>query len=259
MNKKIPSPFPGMNPYLEQDTVWHDFHLRLCPAISEALVPQVRPKYFVKMEEHLYVHELPDDVAVFLGRSDVSVTDSPERGTGTMGTISTIAPTYGTIHPQVDLERESFIEIRNRETRRLVTVIEVLSPSNKKRGADRDQYIAKRMQYLHSTTHFVELDLLRGWPRMPVKGLGKCDYCLLVSRYEERPRVALWPLGLRDRLPAIPIPLQAPDPDAMLDLAATVNHIYDSAGYADYIYGGSPQPSLSADDAAWSREILAAI
>ncbi len=156
----------------------------------------------------------------------------------------------------VDVERLSFVEIRDRRDRQLVTVLELLSPSNKRQGPDREQYLAKRRQLLASDVHLIEIDLLRGGPRMPVEGLPDCDYCIVVSRVENRPEVGIWPIRLRARLPVIPIPLRAPDADARLDLQEALNHLYDAAGYEDYIYTGAPQPPLHPDDAAWARQFL---
>src|SRR5437763_12039804 len=93
---------------------------------------------------------------------------------------------------------------------------------------------------------------------MPLDDLPDCDYCVVVSRAEERPRVGVWPIRLRDRLPTVPVPLRAPDPDATLDLQAAVHRLYDVAGYHFYIYGGNPQPPLHPDDAAWARQFLPA-
>jgi hypothetical protein len=75
----MPSPFPGMNPYLEQDDAWHDFHEKFLPAVAERLVPQVRPNYIVKLDEHVYVHELPQEPRRLLGRADVALGRSPEH------------------------------------------------------------------------------------------------------------------------------------------------------------------------------------
>jgi hypothetical protein len=205
----MPSPFPGMNPYLEQDSVWHDFHERFSPAVAELLTPQVRPNYVARIDKHVYIRE-----------------------------------------------RLGFVEIRDRQDRRLITVLELLSPTNKLAGPDREHYLAKRGQLLASGTHFVEIDLLRGGPRLPLEDLPQCDYYVLVSRAEERPQAGLWPLRLRDRLPVIPIPLRSPHPDAQLDLQALLNRIYDAAGYEDDIYTGEPQPRLTPEDAAWAGQFL---
>src|SRR6202011_1559181 len=109
--------------------------------------------------------------------------------------------------PLQDIERVPFLEVRDRQGRELVAVIELLSPSNKRPGEDREQYLAKRRELLRSPAHLVEIDLLRGGPPMPLEDRPVCDYSVLVSRAERRPVAAFWPLRLRDRLPVIPIPL----------------------------------------------------
>jgi len=207
----MPSPFPGMNPYLEQDTVWHDFHESFMPTVREVLLVQVRPRYLIKIDEHIYIHELPEDTRRFAGRGDIAVTENRPEGVSTPGTAVVTAPAQVQL-PNVDVERVSFLEIRDRESGKVVTVVELLSPSNKNPGADRAQYLAKRAQLLGSAVHLVEIDLLRGGPRMPMQPPPVCDYCVLVSRHEQRPWAGLWPIGLRERLPEIPIPLQMPQP-----------------------------------------------
>ena len=120
----------------------------------------------------------------------------------------------------------------------------MLSPSNKNPGPDREQYLSKRRRLLAASVHLVELDLLRGGPRLPIDDLPECDYYVLVSRMEERPHVGLWPIGIRDPLPKMPIPLRDPDPDAHVDLKAVLDRVYDAAGYFAYLYEGTPQPPL---------------
>jgi len=248
-----------MDPYLEHPTVWHDFHERFCPALAEILTSSVRPHYIVKIDEHVYIHELDETERALLGRGDVTV------GRGTRwreqqpdnAAVQTLPAPSRVGLPAVDTERISFVEIRDRESMRLVTVIELLSPTNKQRGPDREQYLAKRALLLQSTAHFVELDLLRGEPRLPLENLPSCDYYAVVSRYEDRPTADLWPLFLRDRLPLIPIPLSAPHPDAQVDLQAILDRVYEGAGYEDYIYRNDPEPPLPEDDMQWARAILA--
>lgn len=253
----MPSPFPGMNPYLEQDDAWHDFHERFLPLVAERLSAQVDPRYIVKIDEHVFIHQSPDEPRRLLGRADISV-GRGVSGTDTAHQAATVvreAPAEGCL-PAIDVERLSFVEIRDRRDRQLVTVIELLSPANKRPGGDRDQYLAKRQEILASTAHLVEIDLLRGGQRPPVEQLPDCDYCVLVSRSEKRPRVGLWPLQLRDRLPVLPIPLREPDPDAELDLQAVLHDIYDRARYATYLYDGSPNPPLSEEQAAWATQFV---
>src|SRR5262249_3967974 len=141
-------------------------------------------------------------------------------------------------------------------SRELVTIIELLGPTNKRLGEDRATYLAKRRRWLSSPVHFVEIDLLRRGPKLPLDDLPDCDYYALVGRAEERPRLGVWPSRLRDPLPNIPIPLRAPDPDVHLDLQELLHRVYDAAAYGDYIYTGSPQPPLHPEDAAWARQLV---
>jgi hypothetical protein len=211
----MPSPFPGMNPYLEQDRVWHDFHQRFIPATADALGRQVDPRYVVRIDEHVYIRELPEELL-------------------------------------------SYVEVRDRDNWQLVTVIELLSPSNKVRGDDREQYLAKRSQLLSSPVHFVEIDLLRGAPRLPLRNMPECSYYAMVSRVEQRPRAGVWPVRLSERLPVIPVPVRAPDADARLDLQGVLHRVYDAARYQTYIYLTEPQPRLSPEDAGWARQYIPA-
>jgi hypothetical protein len=158
--------------------------------------------------------------------------------------------------PDQDIERIPFLEVRDRQDRELVTVIELLSPSNKRPGDDRKQYLAKRRELFRSPAHLVEIDLLRGWPPMPLNQRPACDYAVLVSRAERRPASQFWPIGLRDRLPNIPIPLRAPDGDARVDLQVVLQSTFDGTGYEYFIYDGSPEPPLAPEDEEWARQFL---
>jgi Protein of unknown function (DUF4058) len=245
-----------MNPYVEQDAFWQDFHLEFLPALRGRLVAQVRPKYIVMLDEHLYVQELPHEPRRLVGRSDVSlaVTRKPmARHVAGVGTLE--APTQVRI-PVQEVRRVPFLEVRDRLGRELITVVELLSPANKRGGADREQYVAKREQLLQSAAHFVEIDLVRGGRPMPLEKRPKCDYSVLVSRAESRPAAGFWPIRLRQRLPIIPIPLLSADPDARIDLQEILHHVYDVAGYEDFIYAGRPEPQLSLKDATWVRSLV---
>ncbi len=253
----MPSPFPGMNPYIEQDAYWQDFHLEFLPAIRRRLVAQVRLKYLVMLDEHIYVQEHPPEPRRQVGRADVSVAAAPTRpgaheATG-VGVLE--APVQIRI-PMQDVRRVPFLEVRDRLSRDLITVVELLSPANKRGGADREQYVAKREQLLKCAAHFVEIDLLRGGRPMPLENRPKCDYSVLVSRSEARPWAGFWPIRIRQRLPIIPIPLLRGDPDARIDLQEILHHVYDETGYDDFIYAGRPDPRLSSKDAAWAQTFV---
>jgi hypothetical protein len=158
--------------------------------------------------------------------------------------------------PSVDVRREPYVEIRDRQSRQLVTAVELLSPTNRRAGPDREQYLRKRHQYFQARVHLVEIDLLRGGPRLPLEDLPECDYYALVGRADEYPRVAVWPLRVRDALPTIPIPLRPPDGDATLDLQTLLHRVYDAAGYHYYIYEGTPKPPLLEADRGWAAELI---
>jgi len=251
----MPSPFPGMNPYLEQADAWHDFHESFMPLAREVLSAQVDPRYIVKIDEQVYIHELSGEERRLLGRGDVFVARTP----GSLPVQSATAVMEQLVPVRlldVDMEGRSFLEIRDRHSREVITVIELLSPSNKLPGPDRGQYVSKRGHLLRSRAHFVEIDLLRGGPRMPLANVPPCDYCVLISRVEERPDAYLRPISLRERLPVISIPLRHPDPDATLDLQEILHRIYDAARYQTYIYSSEPEPPLSPEDAAWARQFV---
>ncbi len=251
----MPSPFPGMNPFLEQNDTWEDFHLHFITHAQEALSPVVGPNYIVKIEVRLILHELSADERRFFGRADVGITGPPPQPAA-QTTPSAVAAPFRLTLPAVDAERVASLEIRDRRNRRVVTVLELLSPSNKNPGPDRDEYLVKRVRYLHQQTNVVEIDLRRGGARPQPPPLPPCDYYALVGRWQERPAVGFWPIALRDRLPVIPIPLTPPDADVTLDLQALLHRIYDAADYGKYIYTETPDPPLPDADQAWARQFV---
>jgi hypothetical protein len=252
----MPSPFPGMNPYREQDVLWSDFHLAFLPTIRARLVAQVRPNYIVLLDEHIYVHELPPEPRRLLGRADVSLAEGSALESGRPSAAGVLeAPAQVHLITQ-DVERVPFLEIRDRLDRELITVLEFLSPSHKRAGGDREQYPTKRAQLLDGPVNFVEIDLLRGGRPMPLADRPVCDYSVLVSRAEARPVADFWPIGLRDRLAVIPVPLRSSDGNARIDLQEILNAVYDAAGYEDFVYNRSPEPLLEAADAAWTLQFV---
>jgi hypothetical protein len=251
----MPSPFPGMNPYFERANHWPDFHNEFLTFLRRQLAPQIAPAYIVQLENHVYIHDLPPEPRRLLGRPDVSVVRMGTLAAGQLNLGLLEAPAEVQL-PELDVERVAFLEVRDREGRELVTVIELLSPSNKRPGDDRSQYLAKRREILHSTAHLVEIDLLRGWTPMPAEGRPKVDYSVLVSRSDRRPVADFWPIRLRDRLPVIPIPLRPADPSARVNLQDVLHQAYDGPCYENFIYDGSPEPPLTAEDAEWAEPFL---
>ncbi len=251
----MPSPFPGMNPYLQQNDTWEDFHQAFITHARDVLTGLVGGNYLVKIEVRLILHELSAAERLYIGRADVGVTANPGPGPTAVTKPLLAAPVHLSL-PAVETERHSFLEIRDRRNRKVITFLELLSPTNKTPGPDRNEYLAKRHRLLHSPTHFVEIDLRRGGERPRPPELPGCDYYALISRVEDRPRLGMWPINLRSPLPTLPIPLAAPDPDVPLDLQALLHRVYDAAGYDKYIYNETPQPPLSEEETAWARQLI---
>jgi hypothetical protein len=152
--------------------------------------------------------------------------------------------------------REPFLMITDTRSREVVTIIEILSPSNK--GRDRDQYLAKRNRILRSPTHLVEIDLLRSGERMPELDPRKdIDYAIMVSQSDLRPSAGFWLIRLREPLPQFSIPLHGTD-SVTVELKPLIEAIHDAAHYQEEIYSDPITPPLSAEDAPWAAGLLAA-
>lgn len=253
----MPSPFPGMNPYLEQSDAWEDFHHEFIARAREMLADKAGPNYAVKIETRLYIHELSAEERRYAGNADVSVSASPRvEASAAIAVAEPLTAPMKLSLPSTDIERYSWLEIRDQRNRRVVTAIELLSPTNKKPGPDRDDYLNKRALYFYGPAHFVEIDLRRGGTRPQPPALPPCDYYVLLSRIQERFDFGVWPIALRERLPVIPIPLALPDPDVRLDLQSVLDRTYDAAQYGNYIYADTPVPPLSPHDAAWAQQFI---
>ncbi len=227
----MPSPFPGMDPFIESQK-WTDFHTRFITALSDALVPSVRPNYVVDVEERVYVERDLDDPVMAI-RPDVAVTDAGHEAESATATTAVVAEPVECLIPMPEEMREVFLTIRRRDDKAVITVIELLSPSNKRPGASGfEQYLGKRNQILASNVHLVELDLLRGGRRLPLAGkLPPHDFLVTVARGRRRPRAEVYAWSLKHAMPVIPIPLSDPDPDVPLALQEPFTLVYDRAGY----------------------------
>lgn len=255
----MPSPFPGIDPFIESQR-WPDFHADFIASLRAALVPRLRPRYAAHIEERVYVEHDPEQPSILI-RPDLSVV----REGANMAGGEPARPLASTHPIQVPLrmprtEREPYLEIRTTADQELVTVIELLSPSNKRpHGNGRREYLAKRDLVLLGTVHLVELDFLRGGEALPMdRPLPPAYGWVIVSDRAKRPMAAVWPLFLRQPLPRVGIPLAAPDSDVGVDLQEVFAAVYDHAGY-DYTlhYDRLLDPPLAEDDEAYVRDVLA--
>jgi hypothetical protein len=216
----MPSPLPGMNPYLESPELWTEVHHRLISAIAAAIEPSLPPSYRVAIEKRIY-NQVPED----------------------------------SILEEV---RESYSEIRDMATGEVITAIEILSPTNKRAGKGREAYVTKREAVLGSATHLVEIDLLReGLPMPIVENLPRSQYRILISRSEQRPRGNLYAFSLRQTIPTIALPLRTDDALLVLELQDLLLTMYDQARYDLAIdYHQNPIPKLVESDLEWCQEQL---
>ncbi len=248
------SPFPGMDPYLEDPEIWMDFHGDLAAEIRAVLNRTLQPRYVARLTPRL-TYEVVEIDEVRTVRPDVGVYEAqPAERTATQTTTAAITAPVKSLVPLEEPVRLYSVEIREVGTMRLVTAIEILSPTNKRSGHDaRDEYLRKRRSILRSEAHLMEIDLLRGGERMPLeKPVPKAAYYVLVSRSNRRPVVGVWPIQLWEKLPTIPVPLLPPDPDVPLDLGAIVASVYERGAYERVIdYRQPPPPQLSEEEATW--------
>ncbi len=258
----MPSPFPGMDPFIESQE-WEDFHTTFNTVIREWLSPRVEPDYLVRVERRVYV-EHPADDTVTSRIADVAVVKAADHDSDEAGlqpeaaTATAVAPVECEL-PMPQERRETYLVIREQATRAVITVIETLSPANKRLGGDgRREYLRKREEVLQSRSHLVELDLLRGGERMPtVDPLPPADYYAIVSRAERRPRAQVYAWTLRQPLPDLPIPLKKGDPDVIVPLQSIFTTVYDRARYhLSLDYTQPLDPPLAAADAEWLAELL---
>lgn len=252
------SPFPGIDPYIESQNLWLDFHHRFITALGDVLSERLPEPYVARIDERLNLVEYPGDVArlvlpdvAIVRQRPVPQHERPEPSGGT-ATLEPITIPLAILEEQ----RESSIEIwhgHGRE-RRLVTAIELLSPTNKA-GAGLRDYLAKRNALIRQDINLVELDFLIAGRRLPMEApLPAGEYFAFVAPGDRRPDCNVYPWTVRDPLPVIPIPLLPPDPAIELDLGPIFRGVYHRARYARSIDYNAPLTlPLPPETRAWAE------
>lgn len=261
-------PFPGMDPWLENSSLWPGVHASLIIYLRDQLQPLLRPHYIAAVDERVFVTKICREII-----PDVVIRPrSAQPSAGATAILEPPAPSAdvddAVVLELIDHEyHEPFIRIldRTRQTE-VVTVIEILSPTNKFSGPGRDEYLAKQRQVLSSTANLVEIDLLRagqvtlGMPDSHIQEIGAYDYIVATTRgYDRRSRSFCYPRFVRDRLPRIDVPLRQNDVGIPLDLQALFDRAYDAGDYASSVNYSKPcYPRLRPDDEAWAQERIKA-
>ncbi len=254
----MPTPFPGMDPYLERPGLWEEVHAGLIVAIQQHLGAILRPRYRVAIERRTYLALLEPDT--FAGKPDVLVVAPPSAQLPQSSLASQQSVAVTAELPMPDEVVERFLEIRDPATGAVVTVIEVLYPSNKLTGEGRLSYERKRLRILASATHLVEIDLLRAGAPLPMRlpsGAGAADYRIVISRAPQRPQADVILFSVRAPIPDVPIPLRDGEAEPLLPLNDLLHNLYDRAGYDLAIdYRHPPEPPLVPDDAIWAAALI---
>jgi hypothetical protein len=258
----MPSPFPGMDPYLESSVFWGGFHSNLYSRIQTVLNRRLPEGYFAEVDEYVWLETDQSEERQLLGKPDTYITDKNRSSAPIVsgrGRIATMPEPVQVTLPKAKKRKHRFVKIVGPDHVLVVTVIEVLSPSNKERSGDREKYLEKRDEYLGTGTNLVEIDLLRDGARMP---FGKpspeiADYYLFVCRGRSYPHAEVWPFTIRDSIPQIPVPLKPGHSDTPLDLQSCVSEIYDTNRYSMRIdYSQPPTPPFGTVDAEWATALV---
>lgn len=268
----MPSPFPGMDPYLEAPDIWPDFHDALAAELRRELNTILPEPYYARLEMRPEMGIILSEGSLRRIVPDVAVLQRPGQAEPSAPVLE--KPRTEITEPlrltiRTDPIRHHFVEIRDvTRNHKLVTLIEIASPSNKQPGPDRRAYEDKQRDVLRSDANLIELDLLRAGRRLLPYGelqeaVGElaCDYLVLINRAGGRRGIAtdyeLYPISLREMLPCIPVPLRADEDDVPLDLQIIMQRTYDSGPYRRMIdYAEPPDPPLSDEEMAWARSRL---
>ncbi len=269
----MPSPFPGMDPYLEEADLWPDFHDRLAYCISDELNAALPAPYYARLDKWLelgiiYAAGVPRRI-----QPDVVIVRRPTGEPQAVGAAvlerrtEFTEPTRLTV--MTDPQRHMFVEVRDaKRGHELVTLIEIVSPSNKAAGPDRQAYERKQAEVLSSEANLIEIDLLRSGERViPHPDLAQAiyelqpDYLVLVNRAEGRLASGIdyefYPIALSEVLPCIPVPLRPGERVIPLDLQIVMHRAYDSGPYRRMLdYSEPPTPPLSEEQARWAEQLL---
>ncbi|NEP00950.1 MAG: DUF4058 family protein [Symploca sp. SIO2E9] len=243
--------FPGMNPYLENPALWSEVHSWLIVQLARSLNPSLIPKYRAAVEKRVYLDALLvgiPDASVFSGKAEIEP--------NSVVTTEVLSKPIRVTVPLSEEITERYLEIREVKTGRVVTVVEVLSPKNKRGGEGRDKYLTKRQKVLNSATHLVEIDLLRRGDLMPMAQAILSDYRILVSRANLRPEAELYPFNLRESMPQFWLPLQSGDQEPVVNLSEVLRQVYQDAALGFAIdYSVQPVPVLSESDFQWVQSL----
>jgi hypothetical protein len=257
------SPFPGMNPYLENPDLWSEVHHRLITAIADNIESHLSQKYRVAIEKRTYRTDSEDSLLV--GIPDVTILSVKQKTQKSDSYTATATLSTETANKSVDVTlplpleiKEGYLEIREVSTGKVVTVIEVLSPTNKRTKEGRKSYLDKREKILQSDTNLVEIDLIRAGEKMPmITHIADTDYRILIVRSYRLPSAQLFAFSVRETIPNFTIPLQKGEQEIEVNLQDLLSVIYKKARFDLTLdYNIPPVPDLSVEAQEWMDQLL---
>ena len=251
----MPSPFPGMDPYLELASGWPNVHHRLVVGLGDLVQEAVRPRYLVSVEERVYLAPRGE----LLGSPDVVAHRLNRGGTVPITTVGAVAEPMGIPLPPIESIQEPYLVVRGPlPEQEVIVVMEVLSPSNKRSGRGQEEYVRKRETVLFSNSHLIEIDLLREGKHPASEWLPPgYDYSILVSRVRRRPLADYYPWTVRDPIRAFRLPLANGEEPVPIDLGVVVQQVYERGAFDLRVdYTRPPEPPLSPEDEAWADVLL---
>jgi hypothetical protein len=268
----MPSPFPGMDPYLEAPEIWPDLHDALASALRGRLNAILPAPYYARREARpeVGIVDAPDNTGQRRIVPEVAVVRRGEDAKAAAAVLDeprVVSESFD-VFLQDEPYEHPFLEIRDpTQGHKLITLIEILSPSNKRPGRDRRSYVRKQDEVLQSDVNLIEIDLLRDgeWvlPRMELEAWldqrkPRPAYLVWINRAGERDRFQVFPFGLRDPLPCVPVPLKPGQSEPSLDLQRVFTQAYESGPYlrGAVDYTKPPVPPLVGDDATWAEQLL---
>ncbi len=252
------SPFPGMDPYLERH--WRDVHGTLIVHCRAMLNRQIGGDLRARIDERLVIEHLWDEARSIY--PDVVVVEHGLVGQAVSAPAGMTLAEPLVIEAADERAHERYIEIIDPRGGKVITVIEFLSPTNKLPGDGRDQYLRKQQEVISARINLVEIDLTRSGrrelalPEAEMPPAAQTTYVACIRRGSSTRRYEIYPMPLRDRLPAIRIPLRPTDPDAAIDLQVLVDLAYEEGRHDDIDYSRGAVPPLTGEDAAWAEGLL---
>lgn len=256
------SPFPGMDPYLEEPGGWAGAHDALIAIMRELLNSQLGPNFIADGGTSVYILT-PDERRWIY--PDVFVIETPAAAASPVQRGAIAAPLRVAVAAPETIE-QPYINIRDRASRQVIAVLELLSPINKvpegasfgRQSSPRADFLRKRRKTMQSQTHWLEIDLLRAGER-PQEARGHGDYYALLRRVGSDD-AEIWPIDLRDPLPTIGVPLSPGYDDVALDLQRSLELLFERYRYAELLDYAAPPPAppFIPADARWIADQIRA-